>query len=635
MGGRAMSAPAHSLAADPAHDLRSVIATVLHDGRNHDTRCPGHDDRVASLSVGPGRNGGIVMCCQAGCTTESVLDAAGMTWTDVMPPSRSNGPAVTYDYTDEAGTLLYQVCRLDPKDFRQRKPNGTGWEWNIKGVRRVLYRLPKLHGQRVVYIVEGEKDADRLWSIELAATCNAGGAGKWRDDYAEQLRAAGAECIVILPDNDDPGRKHAAEVARSCHAAGLRVKVVPLPDLPNKGDVSYWLGGHTRDDLIAVVKATPIYDPTTADAISDIAYRRISDIQARSIHWLWPGKIARGKPTLVAGHPGLGKSQITVSLAAVVSRGGKWPVDRTPCEPGNVVILSAEDAPEDTIKPRLMAAGADGHRCYVLEGVTDLNEDGKPIRRAFTLRRDIDRLAALLRKIGDVALVIVDPLSAYLSGTDSHNNAEVRAALAPLADIADEHGAAIVVVSHLNKCGGTDPLTRVTGSLAFVAAARAAFIVTADKGDDKRRLFLPMKNNLAECSEGLAYRVESCTAEGIDTSRVSWEAEPVNITADEALNRLPDDEPTETDEAVDFLRDLLRHGTVPAKEAKKKARAEGIGDKALRRGRERLGIKPKKSEFSGGWTWEMPSKMPQDAQGAPPKSGASSGDEGIFGRAEI
>ncbi|MBI3987031.1 MAG: AAA family ATPase, partial [Lentisphaerae bacterium] len=398
--------------------------------------------------------------------------------------------------------------------------------------------------------------------------------------------------VIIWPDNDAAGFRYAYEVVRQLTGVAASIKVIDVTalGLREHGDAVDWFAGDREArDLQVLIESAKV--PVNGTAITDIAYRRVSDIQARPIHWLWPGKIARAKPTLIAGNPGLGKSQITVSLAAVVSTGGHWPVDRTPCEPGNVVILSAEDAPEDTIKPRLMAAGADLDRCFILEGVYDTKQDGTQVRRAFTLRRDIDRLAAILREIGNVALVIVDPISAYLSGTDSHNNAEVRAALAPLAELADQHGAAIVVVSHLNKGGGTDPLCRVTGSLAFVAAARAAFIVTVDPGDEKRRLFLAMKNNLAECREGLAFRVEGCKAGKIETSRVSWEAEGVTITADEALNLLPDDGRTALDDCKEWLKDFLLFGGQTEKnEIMKHGEKQGFSERTIHRARKALNL---------------------------------------------
>ena len=208
------------------------------------------------------------------------------------------------------------------------------------------------------------------------------------------------------------------------------------------------------------------------------AFRRLSDVRAKPIRWLWPGRFARGKVAILAGNPGLGKSQLTASMAAVVTTGGTWPVDRTSCERGNVVFFSAEDDAEDTIRPRLEAAGADLERIFILDAVLD-DTGARP--RAFNLSIDLPRLGDMLLHIGDVALIVIDLITAYLGGIDSHKNADIRALLAPLGELAAKYGAAVVCISHLNKVGTGEALMRVTGSLAFVAAARAAFLIARDR----------------------------------------------------------------------------------------------------------------------------------------------------------
>ena len=148
--------------------------------------------------------------------------------------------AATYDYTDEDGRLLYQAVRMDPKDFRQRQPDGKGgWVWNIKGVRLVLYHLPGLlkRVNETVFICEGEKDVHSLEAMGLLATCNPMGVGKWRPEYSELLRG---RSVVILPDNDEPGRKHAAAVAADLLRVAASVGIVELPGLPTKGDFTDW-----------------------------------------------------------------------------------------------------------------------------------------------------------------------------------------------------------------------------------------------------------------------------------------------------------------------------------------------------------------------------------------------------------
>lgn len=349
---------------------------------------------------------------------------------------------------------------------------------------------------------------------------------------------------------------------------------------------------------------------------SGLVVRRVADIQAQPIRWLWRGRIARGKVSMVAGNPGLGKSQLTASLAAIVTTGTKWPVDRTPCERGSVIILSAEDDPGDTIRPRLEAAGADLERCYILDAVKD--GDGK---RSFNLKTDLERLGRQFSEIGDVALAVIDPITAYLGGTDSHKNADVRALLAPLSEIASRHSVAIVCISHLNKASGGEALSRVMGSLAFVAAARAAYVVTKDQADGQRRLFLPAKNNIGNDQTGLAFTVRSrVLSSGIETSRIEWEPDPVTITADEAL-AVPSD-PGERDaltEAKEFLSETLAAGPVSARKIYADADAAGHSKATVRRAKDALGIKPAKTGLEGGWAWELP-KMLNGAEDAQQKN---------------
>jgi hypothetical protein len=189
------------------------------------------------------------------------------------PEGESAQIVATYDNVDEQGLLLYQVCRFSPKGFRQRRPDGAGgWIWNVERTRRVLFGLPQLRGQTVAFIVEGEKDVLTLLNVDLVATTNAGGAGRWREEYTRQLREAGVRSLIILPDHDGPGRDHAVAAARSCHAASLMVRVVELAGLAPKGDVSDWLAaGHTRAELLALVDAAEPYEPSAPAVVPSTA----------------------------------------------------------------------------------------------------------------------------------------------------------------------------------------------------------------------------------------------------------------------------------------------------------------------------------------------------------------------------
>lgn len=334
----------------------------------------------------------------------------------------------------------------------------------------------------------------------------------------------------------------------------------------------------------------------------------LSDIQPEPVHWLWTGRIPLGKLTLISGDPGLGKSLLTITIAASVSKGFRWPIDKTEAPMGDVVLLSAEDDAADTIRPRLDAAQANCDRIYILQAIQDTTPEGEPIRTMFSFKRDLKAMEELLASLPDCRLVVIDPVSAYLDGTDSYNNADIRALLAPLADLAARYKVSIVLVSHLNKSGVGNALYRTMGTLAFVAAVRAAYIITKDQENPTRRLFMPAKNNLAADMGGLAYSIVE--AEN-GAPLIAWENEPVSMTADEAL-AVESDDRSATDEAMDFLRELLADGPMKASEAQKEARLAGISEKPLRRAREKLGIKPRKDTFSGPWVWAL--SVHEDAQ---------------------
>ena len=266
-----------------------------------------------------------------------------------------------------------------------------------------------------------------------------------------------------------------------------------------------------------------------------LVIRCASEIEPERVEWLWPGRIAVGKHTCIAGEPGTGKSQLATYIAAQISMGGAWPCDEGRAPQGSVLVLSAEDGEADTIVPRLHAAEADLGRVHIISAVrTDCRSS-----RGFNLQADIELLERKIAELGDVALVTIDPISSYLGKTDSHKNAEVRGVLEPLSAMAERTRVAVLSVTHFSKSGAanaTKALHRFIGSIAFIGAPRMAFAVIEDADDKDRRLMLAAKNNLAVLSQGLAFKLrQTIIAKGIVASRVDWDAEPVTITANEAL----------------------------------------------------------------------------------------------------
>jgi putative DNA primase/helicase len=264
---------------------------------------------------------------------------------------------------------------------------------------------------------------------------------------------------------------------------------------------------------------------------------RASDVQPEKLIWVWPGLIPEGKLVLVGGPPGLGKSQLTAFIAATISNGGDWPCNEGTTAVGNVIFMSAEDGIEDTIVPRLMAAGANLDRVHIVASATKPDGTG---RKTFSLKTDVDLLETKAKEIRDVRLIIVDPISAYMGGSDGHGNVETREVLEPLAEMANRLHIAVVAVTHLNKGGGggnQTALNRFSGSIAFIAAARAAFAVLEDPENDERRFLLQAKNNLGKKCKGLVFRMEQrVVSEGIVSSNIIFfENEQVSQSIDEAL----------------------------------------------------------------------------------------------------
>lgn len=532
------------------------------------------------------------------------------------PRHRLGKPTAVWEYRDGGGRLKSVVARFDtatgkevlPLTYCEAVDGSKSWRWKSPPAPRPLFGLDRLSAapDAPVVIVEGEKSAEAaalLLPDSVVTTSQGGSKAAGKTDWS----ALKGRDVVIWPDADNPGQKYARDVARLVQ----RARVVSPPDGVKEGwDAADAADeGWTTEQALALVAAAKEPEDVSIGPRAEV--RCVADVEMKPVRWLWPSRIARGKLTLIAGHPGLGKSQVTAALAATVTTGGRWPVDDSACEMGSVLILSAEDDVADTIRPRLEAAGADTRRVYTLDAIR--TPEGE--RRGFDIVKDMGRLGELLELYADISLVVIDPISAYLGQTDSHRNSEVRAALSPVSELAARYEVAIVAVSHLNKSGGGDAMGRVIGSVAFTAAVRAAYLIAKDESDPARRLFLPLKNNLGNDRTGFAFRIEDATVSGISTSRVIWEAEPVEKSADEALAGSGDpSERTALTEACEFLEDLLAEGPVSAKAVKAEARDAGVAEKTLQRAKTKLGVETSKEGLKGGWVWRLPPKVAKPSE---------------------
>lgn len=358
--------------------------------------------------------------------------------------------------------------------------------------------------------------------------------------------------------------------------------------------------------LAAFVGGKPAGAPARlAETSAEVETECFADIPVESLRWLWDQRIPAGKLTIFAGDPGQGKSLATIDIAARVSRGDVFP-DGCRAGTGDSIILSCEDDARDTIAPRLRAARAVVARIHRVKAVRVTLADGATGESTFNFERDMEKLDVALGRIPNVKLLIVDPLSAYMGHVDTHRDAEIRRVLAPLADLAARRHLAVIGIMHLKK-SETSALLRVSGSIAFVAAARAVWVFGEDPDAPENRVMVPAKNNLAARGSGLAYRVE---AEPGAAPRITWLDGTVSLTANDVAVSDPRERNAggtrgDRKEAIAWLRAQLADGPLLATELQRRADDSGLSWATIRRAKDRLPIEARKTSVTGGWCWEL------------------------------
>lgn len=452
-------------------------------------QCPAHLDGEPSLQITRGHEGRALLHCFAGCATEDVVAALGLSFADLFPDgdkkheeSKTYAPrtiADTYDYRDEQGKLLYQVVRYEPKGFTQRRPDGRGgWVDHLADTRRVLYRLPELiaaPADRRVFVVEGEKDVHTLEAHGFLATTNMGGGGNWKPEHGYSQALTGRH-VILLPDNDDTGRRHERVVCASLHSCAIAsLRVVRLPDLAYKEDVTDWFAkGNTADQLKEIVRTTPPYAPEShSDGSPDtmgyvdtgqgengpdlalqnaggevtpppkrwefVAFPDLVKV-TEEVEWLVDGYIARRYMTILTAFWKSGKSQLLAHLLAALSgMGGEFAGLRI--MPANVLVVSEEDE-SHWIKRR--------DELGIEAGAKLLSQPfrGRPATKKDWLAfLDYVHERVLLE---DTGLVVIDSLHNLWSVKNENDNAEVKAWLEPFVPI-QRAGAAVLLLAHPSK----------------------------------------------------------------------------------------------------------------------------------------------------------------------------------------
>lgn len=337
-----------------------------------------------------------------------------------------------------------------------------------------------------------------------------------------------------------------------------------------------------------------------------------SAIRPKPINWAWPGWLALGKLTILAGATGTGKTTLSLSLTATMTAGGRWPDGEINQQTRSVLIWSSEDNPEDTIVPRLMAAGADLDRVRIIDAC--INDAGE--KEPFDPAKHIGRLRETMEELGDVGIIMLDPIVSAVGG-DMHKANDVRRALQGLVDLAEEFDCAVLGITHFSKgSAASNPADRVIGSQAFGALARTV-LVAAKQEDSEDRVLARAKSNISMDTGGCSYGVHETTLDGgITTTVVQW-GDVIEGTARDILSSVEsiggDDQ--DGDDPASFLRQVLSAGRIPAKEATKTMKENGYTTKQIRTARNKLRVTIEREGFGPGSTsmWSLPVWQKEDA----------------------
>jgi hypothetical protein len=521
-------------------ETRLADNRMRRSGSGYTAKCCFHDDRSPSLSINTDKG---VWKCHSGCGQGGILefemkfsscdkDAALSRIAEIVGETHLNfaqQPEAVYPYTDTFGKLLFQVLRYPGKRIVQRQPDGKGgWVWNLDKVKRVLYKLPEVITAKNLVFVEGEKDANNLSASfatagvkGIAVSTSPHGAGKWNDEFA--VFTAGKQ-VLIIPDNDKPGKDHAAQVALSCYRYAQGVKIVELPDLPEHGDVSDFLKDHTAADLLELAKKTAWWRPEQESNAVTTLFMSPAEFDAKrqeTIDWMVEGMIQSGANGSFISHPKSGKSYLVLDLALALASGQKW-LDFFIPRRVRVALVSREDSAGLTQVRKAKITQFRNLTNTDLDGWFYINAKGLKPKVMLDYPDDVAMLVTDLKRY-QTEFLILDVMR-VLHGGDENDNNVMQKVVDSMNRIQGETGVSICLVHHesKNQTPGTRLTERVRGGSAIAGWFEWVIGITQmeDEAPWTRKFECELK--IAEPVDPFYWRIIRGPDDSTELARVEW-----------------------------------------------------------------------------------------------------------------
>ena len=569
------------------NEFLSRLAGVKGGHGQWTAKCPAHDDRRASLSVSVGEGGRVLLNCHAGCSTEDICAALGLSVKDLFmedkPKERPRErPQIVevYPYHHDL-----QKIRYSDKSFLWRRPDGKGgWIWNRQGVPNALFQAGELTG--VVAIAEGEKDVLTLHRLGWNAACGEHGAGKdkWKPEYSEQLRGL---TVVVFMDNDDIGRAYGAETAAALHGIAASVRLLDLSmvwdGMPEHADISDLVskyGDEKACEMVAqLIEITPDWEPPPPEADPFLScFKTLDAFEEEEATWLVPGWIPEGQITLMAADGGIGKTTLWCNLIAAISSGERCILD----PPGytrtaqKVAFLTTEDSVRKKLKKKLRLAGANMSNIIT----PDFLADKEGVLRGLKFgTSEMERFVKHFRP----ALCVFDPVQGFVPpDINMGSRNAMRDCMAPLISLGEETGTTFIVVCHTNKRPKASGRDRIADSADLWDVSRSVLMAgyTEDQGV---RYLSNEKNNYTTLQETLLFTIDNsgqAHAEGTSWKRDREYAQEM-ATSVSAPKR---------EDCKEWVLSALDDagGSMPSKELEDSAKAAGYSFRTLRRAKDDL-----------------------------------------------